>query len=215
MAGTASMTAEIQLHPLVPTRRTHYVQMLLEQDEMPVLHNMLVSLFVWLLLAGFLVFPAIFTSIQRWLDKGGQGDWGGQATETITKGVKNIPLLVLAAVACGISIVGIASLGLRHMDNFVWLINKLLFLPGVANSLVGLISTLIGVYSQQHGNWSITANVTAIVEGSYLVVSGVWFLGFDRFLLQRVKDGRDEHYEQWPGDGSEVANTVPRIQPGK
>lgn len=189
--------------PLKRSDTTHsrYVQMLLDQDDIPTLHNVLASFFVWLLLAGFLVFPGTFTSIKHSIEAKGDDEWGGKATETIVKSVKNIPLLVIAAVACGVSVVGVASLALRHLDNYVWLLNKL-FVPGIANCLAGLISTLVGVYSQQHGSWSPTAKVTAIVEGSCLGVSAILFLVFDRFLLQRVKRNHGAHYDKWPSNRS-------------
>ncbi|GJN86612.1 hypothetical protein PLIIFM63780_010193 [Purpureocillium lilacinum] len=184
------------------TLHSRYVQMLLGQDDIPALHNILASFFVWLLLAGFLVFPGTFTSIQHSLEgKEDSHAWTDQTTEKIFKSVKNIPLLVLAAIACGVSVVGMASLALRHLPNYVWLLNKLI-VPGVANCLAGLISTLVGVYSQQHGNWSITAKVTAIVEGSCLGVSIALFFLFDRYLLLKVKESHGQHYETWPSDRS-------------
>lgn len=123
------------------TLHSRYVQMLLGQDDIPALHNILASFFVWLLLAGFLVFPGTFTSIQHSLEgKEDSHAWTDQTTEKIFKSVKNIPLLVLAAIACGVSVVGMASLALRHLPNYVWLLNKLI-VPGVANCLAGLIST--------------------------------------------------------------------------
>src|SRR5699024_11988415 len=67
-------------------------------DDIPALHNILASFFVWLLLAGFLVFPGTFTSIQHSLEgKEDSHAWTDQTTEKIFKSVKNIPLLVLAA----------------------------------------------------------------------------------------------------------------------
>lgn len=187
--------------PLSRTDSTHsrYVQMLLEQDDMPAMHNMLAS-FVWLLLAGFLVFLGTFTSIQHSIADKAAGPLGGKPAEDI-KSVKNMPLLVLAAITCGIAVLGIASLVLRHAHNYVWLSNRI-FVPGMANCLTGLLSTLVGVYTQQHGAWSITAKLTAIVEGSGLGVSEILFLATDRFLLRRVKQSHDAHYDTWPSDRS-------------
>jgi hypothetical protein len=74
----------------------------------------------------------------------------------------------------------------RWKDNFVWLLNKI-FLPGCLNSLAGLISTLINVYSQQSGAWSITARVTAIVTGSVMVITGCLFAIYNFGILGRVK----------------------------
>lgn len=39
--------------------------MLLELDNVPKLHNVLASLFTWILLAGYIVFPATFNRLQE------------------------------------------------------------------------------------------------------------------------------------------------------
>lgn len=176
------------------TLHSRYVQMLLDVDAIPLLHSVLASFFVWLLLAGFLVFPGTFTSIQKSLESKQQ--FGDKTTEIVLKSVKNVHLLVIAAVACGISVVGMVVLALRHLDNYVWMLNKLI-MPGIANCLAGLISTLVGVYSQQHGVWSVTAKVTAIVEGACLGIAAGLFLFFEMFLLKRVKERHGMHYDDW------------------
>ena len=44
---------------------TRYMNMLLALDSIPRLHNVLASFFTWFLLAGFLLFPGTFTSLQN------------------------------------------------------------------------------------------------------------------------------------------------------
>jgi len=44
---------------------TQYVNMLLALDDIPALHNILVGFFNWILLAGFVLFPGTFTSLQN------------------------------------------------------------------------------------------------------------------------------------------------------
>lgn len=187
-------------HPGPPSRsdtqHSRYVQMLLKQDKIPLIHTVLAAFFVWMLLAGFIVFPGTFTTIQASLEK--DPNFNNGTAEKIMKSVRNIPLLVLAAIACAISAIGMLSLGLRHIKNYVWVINKLI-IPGMANCLAGLISTLVGVYSQQHGTWSITAKVTAIVEGCSLGIAIILFIIFERYLLSKVKENHGKHYENyWP-----------------
>lgn len=180
------------------TMHSRYVQMLLDQDTIPATHNFLASFFVWLLLASFLVFPGTFTTIKKSIeDQENSKDFPSKAAETIFKSVKNVPLLVIAAIMCAISAVGMASLALRHMTNYVWLLHRL-FMPGVANCLAGLISTLIGVYTQQHGIWSITAKVTAIVEGSGLGICTAVYFFIDHYCLDKVKESHGTHYDAWP-----------------
>jgi len=43
------------------------------------------------------------------------------------------------------------------------------------------------VYSQQGGNWSITARVTAIVTGTIMVITGFLFVIYNFWALARVK----------------------------
>lgn len=179
------------------TIHSRYVQMLLDQDSVAKTHNILAAFFVWLLLASFIVFPGTFTTIQKSLEDGEHADFPSKAAESIFKSVKNVPLLALAAIMCSIAVVGVVSLALRHMHNYVWVLNKL-FLPGAANCAAGLVSTLIGVYAQQKGVWSISAKVTAIVEGCGLFICGaVWYV-VDHYFLCKVKETHGTHYDEWP-----------------
>lgn len=184
--------------PKPPTRtdtaHSHYVNMLLSQDEIPKWHTVLAAVLVWLLLAGFLVFPGTFTSLQETIDDRNDDRIDIKAGEVFVNTVQNIPLLVVGAVACGIAAIGMVALLIRHRVNFVWLINRLL-IPGIVNSIAGLISTLVGVYTQQRHLWSITARVTAIIEGAYLVACTVLFI-FYTVKLQSVKKRHLKHYEE-------------------
>ena len=59
--------------------------------------------------------------------------------------------------------------------------------PGCLNSLAGLISTLINVFTNQNGNWSVTAKVTIIVTGTCAVATAVLFGIYNNIILSRVK----------------------------
>ncbi|KAJ2971276.1 hypothetical protein NQ176_g7771 [Zarea fungicola] len=184
------------------TIHSRYVQMLLDQDNVAKTHNILAAFFVWLLLASFIVFPGTFTTIKKSIEDNDNGKLPSKAAESIFKSVKNIPLLALAAIMCSISVMGIAGLALRHMKNYVWILNKL-FLPGLANCTAGLISTLIGVYTQQKGVWSISAKVTAIVEGCGVAICGTIWYTVDHYFLDKVKEIHGTHYDVWPKQRSE------------
>lgn len=196
--------------PGIRHTHSHYVQMLLHQDTIPHLHNVLAALLVWLLLAGFLVFPGTFSRVRESMDKKNHDDdnidgdeddekkLSDKAAKTIMAGVRNMPLLVVAAVICGIAALGMLALAIRHRRNYVWVINRLL-VPGMANSLAGILSTLIGVYTQQEGIWSITAKVTGIVEGAYLVVCGGLFVIVEAGPLRQARKRHETHYEGWFG----------------
>jgi hypothetical protein len=167
--------------------------MLLNQDNIPKFHTILASIFVWLLLAGFLVFPGTFTSIEESIEDRDDEAFGNEAAALILGQARNIPLLVIASVSCGIAIIGMCFLAFKHRQNYVWLLNKLL-LPGASNGLAGLISTLISVYAQQNGDWNITARVTAGVEIGCLVVCGLMFLVIQQILLRAVRRRHGKHY---------------------
>lgn len=160
---------------------TRYVEMLLGLDKIPRLHNILAAFYGWVLLAGFVVFPGTFTSLE---DLRGDSGLDEQAGEIIDH-VQNIPLLVVAAVCCGIGAIGLLWLCFRWRRNYIWLLNRI-FLPGASNALAGFISTLVTVYSQKDGDWSVTALVTGIVEVVVLVVCGVLFV-LSTLLLKRLK----------------------------
>jgi len=159
------------------------MEMLLSLDTIPRLHNILVSFFTWILLAGFLVFPGTFTSIAS---LGNDPNIHSQTAANILRSVKHVQLLIVAGVCSGIGAGGMIWLWWRWRQNFVWLLNKI-FLPGCLNSLAGLISTLINVYSQQGGTWSVTAKVTAIVTGACMVITGILFVIYNFIVLGRVK----------------------------
>lgn len=121
--------------------------MLLGLDAVSNFHNILASLFVWTLLAGYIVFPATFNSLQKpSYDDKADTKLKAQALAT----ARNLPLLYVAAVACGIGIVGCMWLWWKHRGNYVWVINRI-FLPILLNSVAGLVSTLVNVYSAQDG----------------------------------------------------------------
>lgn len=123
--------------------------MLLGLDTVSPLHNILASLFVWILLAGYIVFPATFTSLQKTAyDAKANTALKAEALRT----ARNLPLLYVAAVACGVGIVGCLWLWWMHRGNYVWVINRI-FLPALLNSVAGLVSTLVNVYSAQNGRF--------------------------------------------------------------
>lgn len=66
---------------------TKYVNMLLALDSIPRLHNMMASFFTWILLAGFVLFPGTFTSLQNV-----QGNVSNEVGKEILGAVTHIPL---------------------------------------------------------------------------------------------------------------------------
>lgn len=129
------------------TARTRYIDMLLGLDHVSPFHNILASLSVWILLAGYIVFPATFNKLQ----KGNYDDKAGSNLEQhALNTVRNVPLLYVAAFACGLGVSGCLWLWWQHRKNYVWVINRI-FLPALLNSIAGLVSTLVNIYSAQDG----------------------------------------------------------------
>jgi ABC-type nickel/cobalt efflux system permease component RcnA len=55
------------------------------------------------------------------------------------------------------------------------------------NSIAGLISTIVNVYSAQNGQYSITAKITTVVTGACTVITAGLFLLYNNWALERVK----------------------------
>ncbi|GME23752.1 hypothetical protein GTA08_BOTSDO10460 [Neofusicoccum parvum] len=169
-----------------PTTQTQYVDLLVRLDEIPRWHNMLCAFCTWILLAGFLVFPATFTKVQARVDGeiNSSGD-GDVVTVFVASAVKNVGLLWVAGICCVVGAAGLVWLWVRWWWHYIWLLNRV-FLPGTTNSIAGLISTLVNIYSAQDGKLSITAKVTVGVTAGCSFVFGALFV-VHQLLLMRVK----------------------------
>lgn len=130
------------------TARTRYIDMLLGLDAVSPLHNLLASLFVWILLAGYLVLPATFNKLQSRTEN--ISDDASVIEKEALRTVRNVPLLYVAAFACGLGVAGCIWLWWKHRGNYVWVINRI-FLPALLNSIAGLVSTIVNIYSAQDG----------------------------------------------------------------
>ena len=88
-----------------------YMSMLLDLDTIPRLDNILAAFFVWLLLAGYLVFPATFTSLKK--AKPDPAKPEGKIEITLINVVKNAPLLWIAGIFCVIAALGMIRLAIK------------------------------------------------------------------------------------------------------
>ncbi len=105
---------------------TTYVRMLREEAEMDISFNITVGVANWALLAGYLVIPGTFTSLQtsNQVEKVLQANNAGR---TVLHTIQNPPLL---GIACVLLVGGIAAFTwlLRFpkiRGNYIWLINRL------------------------------------------------------------------------------------------
>jgi hypothetical protein len=63
--------------------------------------------------------------------------------------------------------------------------------PGLLNSVIGLITALINIYTAQNGLWSVTAIVTVVLTGTSAAIMGVFSLVFT-LLWRRMKNEKRE-----------------------
>lgn len=182
--------------------------MLLAQDTIPRFHNILASFSTWILLAGFVIFPGTFTSLSSLSRSSTLSD--SHIASDILKSVKHIQLLIIAGVCSGIGALGMVWLWWRWRQNYVWLLNRI-FLPGCLNSFAGLISTLVSVYSQQGGSWSVTAWITAAVTGGCMIITGVLFGLYNFWILGRVKRRHGVEMEGVREEGRDGEGLVEKI----
>lgn len=120
------------------------MDILLYLDKIPRLYNILVALFGWLLLTGFIVFPRTFTSICD-LSDNSELAVKSPTTSVVLSYVQNVPLLVVTTVSYSIGAAGLLWLLFRWYSNYVWLLNRI-YLSGATNTLAGLILTLVVIY---------------------------------------------------------------------
>jgi predicted histidine transporter YuiF (NhaC family) len=73
------------------------MKMLLQLDEILWWHNVLASLFTWLLLAGYVVLPGAFTSIRNSRVLSEEAEAAGKA---IVNAAQTWPVLLVASMCC-------------------------------------------------------------------------------------------------------------------
>ncbi|KAJ6544984.1 hypothetical protein DFH09DRAFT_1249170 [Mycena vulgaris] len=168
-----------QRPPLPPTGSqmdTKYVNMLLAVDGIPPLYNILASFFTWILLAGFVLFPGTFTSLQE------HNELGGIGTAAVNV-IKHLSLYVVAWVCTGIGAAGMA--------NYIWLVNRI-FMPGFLNSLAGVLSALASILGSQDATLSISSKSTIIVTSAIAGICGALTAFYMFFLIRRIKKQHDQ-----------------------
>jgi hypothetical protein len=103
---------------------SNYVRMIVEADGIAWQDNVLASTAHWILLAGYLVVPGTFTSLQKF-DTIHNGLAEYEAGEWILNTIQNPPLL---ATACALFVSGLAIMGWlfwEYRGNYIWLTNHI------------------------------------------------------------------------------------------
>ncbi|KAF8498106.1 hypothetical protein F5888DRAFT_1803022 [Russula emetica] len=121
--------------------QTEYTDMVFE--PIPFRFNVMTCVFMWTVLAGFLVLPSSFPDIQTIL-----GD--SNKLSKVVRVARNIPLLTIGFTCCGVGAIGLCYVWRRFRHNYVWLLSSI-FIPGMFSGLSGLISTFVNLYGSQQG----------------------------------------------------------------
>ncbi|KAL4927718.1 uncharacterized protein BDV17DRAFT_299032 [Aspergillus undulatus] len=175
------------------TVETEYVRMLLELQDIHWGYNALAGFAGWTLLAGYLVIPGTFTSLQNsdsLQDKAAQDNVGSAVLKTI----QNPPLVGIAWTFLG---VGAGTMGLlfhKWRHNYLWLINRL-FIPTLLNTAAGLLTTIINIYTAKDGYWSIMAVLTVVSSGTLAAASMVLTALYKFWKLRIVQEEHERETE--------------------
>jgi hypothetical protein len=95
---------------------TEYDSLLLDIDHhIPLSYFVSASLLSWLLLAGYLISPSTYASIQQTEVLKD----AGKATKSVFRVIRNLPLLVIASVGCFIATAGLAFISYEWWCNRV------------------------------------------------------------------------------------------------
>lgn len=215
MASTFSPRVDPEGGTLYEPLETRYVRMILEADKAPWQYNLLASGAHWVLLAGYLVVPGTFTSLQK-SDTLHNTLSDNEAGEIILKSIQNPPLLALASV---FFVVGLGFLGWLYHDfrsNYIWLINRIFMCvmnafsarpsmysliwesladitrPALLNSSAGLLTTMISIYTGHGGDWSIMALLTVIASSISAASSFFLLIVYKVVKLGEVKRQHDQ-----------------------
>ncbi|KAL1962035.1 hypothetical protein VTN77DRAFT_621 [Rasamsonia byssochlamydoides] len=186
MQSTGSVEPGIARTETGLTLHTRYMEMLLELDYIPLSHTFLASLFHWMLLAGYLVIPGTFTSLQK-SDTIKHSLNAKGAEETVLHTIQNPPLLAIACSLLFIGAAGMSWLGWTWRHNYIWIINRL-FRPTLLNAAAGLLTTLINIYTAKDGDWSIMAVLTVAITAASALTCLILMVLFQFRKLAQVKE---------------------------
>lgn len=97
------------------------LDMLREIEEIDLWETVSISALAWLLLAGYLVFPSTFASIQKSdvLNK------AGEIGRSVDHVVRNVPLIYFASFLCLLSSAGLAWFWWQRRHNYVWVLRRI------------------------------------------------------------------------------------------
>ncbi|PYH40989.1 uncharacterized protein BP01DRAFT_377369 [Aspergillus saccharolyticus JOP 1030-1] len=159
---------------------TEYVHMTLEPIHWG--YNLLSSFASWVFLAGYLVVPGTFTTLETTIKNS-----SSQSTmnRRILGTIQNPPLIAISFICFLFGLAIMVFLFYRWRSNYIWLINRL-FIPNLLNATAGLITSFISIYTAKNGDWSIMALLSIIITGLSAVIYLALTLVYKFWKLQKV-----------------------------
>ncbi|KAE8332982.1 hypothetical protein BDV39DRAFT_166113 [Aspergillus sergii] len=160
--------------------------MLLELDCIHWIYNFLSGFASWILLAGYLVVPGTFTTLQSSHTVKQELDTN-PTKKAVLSTIQNPPLI---GISCSLLVIGALTmtyLFFRWKQNYFWLINRL-FIPTSLNAVAGLLTTLINIYTAKNGNWSIMALLTVIATATTAFSSLAVALFYKFWKIRKLKE---------------------------
>ncbi|KAH8909468.1 hypothetical protein BR93DRAFT_392897 [Coniochaeta sp. PMI_546] len=149
-----------------------YNEMVLESDRVPSTVNIIAALCSWWIMAGFLVLPGAFVSLEKSKIL--------QAQPDLTQHI-HVVLPLLGALSFVSGACGICYLWKRFRHNYVWLSSRLI-IPTLASTTNCLYIVLVNIYTAQDGFWSWPAYF-AVTSVALTMVSMISALGFYHYQL--------------------------------
>ncbi|KAI5455689.1 hypothetical protein BGZ63DRAFT_368429 [Mariannaea sp. PMI_226] len=165
--------------------------MYLDMENIHWLYSTAAALCSWFLLAGYLISPSTFASISELDTLSSTGKVG----KSLVKAVQNVPLVVIASVFCFFATLGLVFLWRHNKNNYFW-VKRYVVIPVLTNSMMGIISTILNIYTVRDGQWSITAIITASIIGAWLLFSLIVFIVYDGFLIPSLDGNRQDQAHQ-------------------
>lgn len=105
---------------VAPSKEARYNDLIVQSYKVPEGFNLFAVFSLWILLAGFVVFPATFSSLQ---------DSSSLSSSTpgkvVQHAIRNVPLLVSAIVCFVLGAVGICWLWRKRQREYIWLMDRL------------------------------------------------------------------------------------------
>lgn len=147
--------------------------------DVSIWNNLFAISFNWILLAGFLVLPGSFETLEKL-------PINITAFKDIMADVKHLPLLAVGFSCCIIGAIGMCFLWWRQRANYPWLVSNI-FVPVWLSGMAGLVSTFVGIYAHNNGAYTTLSIATVAVTGASVVICGFLAAFYSFWLLRRLK----------------------------